>query len=336
MELEIKNWKPFKIDDVIKREKIKSISKILQDLPSGNINVVGNSSMNNGVIAKININDKKYIHRKNTLSYGAKGGKFFWQETDWVSTDHVHLFSSPFLNKNNQLFICTILNKLIDIKGGWSSSLESNIVNEIIYLPTNSIGDPDWEYMENYIKKLREREREDSELAKPLVINKYMIIDNKPHKEFSFLNFNLYSSKNSLDKNKIIDDGTHKIYPYITRTENNNGIHSFISKQNIEINNGNCLTIGLDTQTCFYQEKPFYTGQNVHILRINGANKYSYLFIATIIKKKIKQLFSWGSNGATLGRLKQEKILLPIKIDGTIDFEYMDNYIKSLPYSKYL
>lgn len=113
-------------------------------------------------------------------------------------------------------------------------------------------------------------------------------------------------------------------------------MHSFISKQNTEINDGNCLTIGLDTQTCFYQDEPFYTGQNIHILRIDGANKFSYLFIAAIIKKKIKQLFSWGANGATLGRLKQENILLPIKIDGSIDFDFMENYIKSLPYSNYL
>ena len=154
-------------------------------------------------------------------------------------------------------------------------------------------------------------------------------------REFKLSNFNLYSSKNSLDKNKIVE-GKNKIFPYITRTDINNGLHSFISEQNVKINNGNCLTIGLDTQTCFYQDKSFYTGQNVHILRINGANKYSYLFVATIIKKKIKQLYSWGGNGATLGRLKQESIFLPIKIDGSIDFEYMENYIKSLPYSKYL
>ena len=147
--------------------------------------------------------------------------------------------------------------------------------------------------------------------------------------------FNIYSSKNLLDKNKIID-GRNKVYNYVTRTDINNGIHSKIAKQTVELNDGNCLTIGLDTQTVFYQEESFYTGQNVHILRIKNANKYVYLFIATILKKKIKEMYSWGGNGATLGRLKQQELLLPIKPNGNLDLEYMEQYIKSLPYSKYL
>lgn len=122
----------------------------------------------------------------------------------------------------------------------------------------------------------------------------------------------------------------------MTRTNNNNGVSSKVYKQKeIEPINGDCLTIGLDTQTVFYQQKPFYTGQNIHILRIENANKYIYMFIATIIRKKIK-IFSWGSNGATLGRLLKMAIKLPVNIDNKPDLEYMENYIKSLPYSKYI
>lgn len=155
------NWKLYKIGEIFKRVPIKSISKILSDIPKGNINVVGNSSENNGVINYVDLSKyPEYLHPGNVLSYGAKGGKFFFQKNVWASTDHVHMFMNDSINENNQIFICTVLNKLIETKGGWSSSLESKIVEEKIYLPSNKEGLPDWEYMETFVNTLKERERE--------------------------------------------------------------------------------------------------------------------------------------------------------------------------------
>lgn len=139
--------------------------------------------------------------------------------------------------------------------------------------------------------------------------------------------FNIYSSKNNLDKNKIIKNG-EEIYNYVTRTENNNGIYGKISKQKVEINEGNCLTIGLDTQSVNYQDEQFYTGQNVHILRILNIHKKNvYIFICSLLRKILKTKYFWGSNGATIGRLKSDKIKLPVDANGEPNWEYMDNYI---------
>lgn len=62
------------------------------------------------------------------------------------------MFTSPHLNKWNKLFLYTILNKIIEVKGNWNASLESNVINEIIKLLVNGQGKPDWNYMENYIR----------------------------------------------------------------------------------------------------------------------------------------------------------------------------------------
>ena len=62
------------------------------------------------------------------------------------------MFTSQHLNKWNQLFLCTILNKIIEVKGGWNASLESNVINEIIKLLVNGQRKPDWNCMENYIR----------------------------------------------------------------------------------------------------------------------------------------------------------------------------------------
>lgn len=58
-------------------------------------------------------------------------------------------------------------------------------------------------------------------------------------------------------------------------------------------------------------------------------NKYNALFIVSVLRFAIKKLYSWGGNGATLGRLKNTKIMLPVK-NNKPDFKYMQEYMESL------
>ena len=75
--------------------------------------------------------------------------------------------------------------------------------------------------------------------------------------------FNISSTNSGIDKNKIKNINIEGNNPYITRTDKNNGIDEFITEQDYELNDGNVITIGLDTQTVFYQPHSFYTGQNI-------------------------------------------------------------------------
>ena len=60
-------------------------------------------------------------------------------------------------------------------------------------------------------------------------------------------------------------------------------------------------------------------------------NKYIALFIITIIKAN-RYRFGYGRKW-TLEKMKDTLIKLPGKADGTPDFEYMEQYIRSFPYS---
>lgn len=139
--------------------------------------------------------------------------------------------------------------------------------------------------------------------------------------------FDITSTKSGIDKNKLnIDVG---LIPYITRTDMQNGINMFITdKQNnrYNIDEGNVITIGLDTQTVFYQPTAFYTGQNIQVLRNNNLNKYTAMFIIPSIKIQM-QKFNWGGNGATLGRLNRTRLILPIDSQGQPNWQFMEDYI---------
>lgn len=138
--------------------------------------------------------------------------------------------------------------------------------------------------------------------------------------------FTLHSTLNGIDKNKLTDDG-EKIFPYVTRSKNRNGLDMFISKQPSALNKGNVIIIGLDTQTVFYQEADFYTGQNVQILYNEHLTKNIAMFLIPIIKKQLEVL-NWGGNGATIGRLKKKRVSLPITNSGLPDWAFMEEYIE--------
>ena len=142
--------------------------------------------------------------------------------------------------------------------------------------------------------------------------------------------FKITSTSSGIDKNKLIFDKSTLNIPYITRSETDNGINLFISaKQDVKysIDEGNVITIGLDTQTVFYQPYKFFTGQNIQVLRHPKLNRNIALFIIPLIKKQMEK-FNWGGNGATLGRLSRSKIMLPVNTNNDPDWNYMESYIQ--------
>ncbi|MBC1498280.1 hypothetical protein HB880_10400 [Listeria welshimeri] len=139
--------------------------------------------------------------------------------------------------------------------------------------------------------------------------------------------FDLKSSKSVLNNKDIIYDEDSK-FPYVTRSNEKNGIQSFISKQKVDLVKGNVIIIGLDTQTVFYQRNSFYTGQNVQILESKYMNELVGLFLVVAITKQLTSL-NWGGNGATLSRLQKKSILLPSLNDHTPDWDYMRKFIQN-------
>lgn len=140
--------------------------------------------------------------------------------------------------------------------------------------------------------------------------------------------FRIYSTKSGIDKNKLNTElGS---VPYITRSDLQNGINLFVTDNQSKTylkNDGNVITIGLDTQTVFYQNNDFFTGQNIQVLENENINKSVAMFIIPLLKIQMDK-FNWGGNGATLSRLKRTKILLPLDKNKNPNWKFMEDYIK--------
>ena len=149
-------------------------------------------------------------------------------------------------------------------------------------------------------------------------------------KEFIFgEEFSIQSTNSGIDKNKL--NQKEGDIPYVTRSDLNNGMDMFVTEQPLryKVDEGNVITIGLDTQTVFYQPTSFYTGQNIQTIRHAELDRYNAMFLIVAIKKLVEK-FSWGSYGATLTRLRKSRIYLPATDKGEIDFAFMSAFMKDV------
>lgn len=203
----------------------------------------------------------------------------------------------------------------------------------MLILPITSDGTPDWNFMSAYMRQEEKVLMKEaiSRLERQLAENHAEPVAFKGREWRAFVfgkEFSISSTSSSIDRKKLSEGDS--IYPYITRSDNWNGVDSFVCSQDgYKMDEGNVITIGLDTQTVFYQPRAFYTGQNIQVVRHPKLNRHNALFVIRAIKKLV-QKFSWGSYGATLTRLKRGRIYLPVTPDGTPDWAFMSAYMQGL------
>lgn len=158
-------------------------------------------------------------------------------------------------------------------------------------------------------------------------------LDEKTWKQLSAFGdgapLHIETTNSSIDGIRLIDDG-EKSVPYITRSDANNGLARFVSAKNYEFgsDDGGCITVGLDTQTAFYQPHKFVTGQNVQVITGENISEDVAQFMVPILRQQMTAKFNWGGNGATLGRMRRLTVMLPVTDSGEPDYEYMAEYAR--------
>jgi type I restriction-modification system DNA methylase subunit len=120
------------------------------------------------------------------------------------------------------------------------------------------------------------------------------------------------------------------IVPLITAGFLNEGVAEYISNEDMK-HYRDTITIDM-FNNCFYRGYDFCCDDNILVLSDKKLNKYSGLFIATILDLDHYK-YQYGRQYRQKN-FKKHKIKLPATQDGNPDWQFMENYIKSLPYSK--
>ena len=223
------------------------------------------------------------------------------------------------LNELLYYSLCICQNKF---KFGYGRQLRLSRLDEI-KLPVKI---PDWVYKVEEPDLSKYKEPFNNSLTPELNTDNW--------KEFKYIDiFDTIIIGKSIDLNKLEEGDIN----YVGRTEENNGITAKVSKyNNQEPYKGNCITVPMvgNALKSTYQNSPFYVSQNILILRSRNLNKYNAMFFNAIIRMD-EFRFCYGRT-LSIDRFKQLTIKLPTTPEGEPDYQFMEDYIKTLPYSKYI
>lgn len=319
--------KTFLLNDIVKIDYGNKFDLQKMTFEKPCINFVSRTSINNGVSAKVDLipNKKPYDEGCLTIALGGSIGATFYQNQPFYTGQNVAViqFKEKDISLLSKLYLCQIIKFEVKNKfRAFGRELNKHIkVDFTVNLPVNNDDNPDWDYINEYMKKLHHKSIGSNNNRQ--VVYK---LDTSLWKEFklSYL-FNIVAGKYHYPEE--YENGKT---PYISASNSNNGVAQLISLP--PDFKGNCIVTGKVGCTAFYQSDNFCATSDVNILipKYCNFNKYIGLFIVSIINKSENYKWSYGRQ-CRVGDSNNIVIKLPEKNDQP-DWEFMENYIKSLPY----
>ena len=295
---------------------------------------------NNGILGKTDVDAK--IFNKNTITIDMFGFTFF-RQFEYKMVTHARVFSLTSLLSITQrqgLFLANAFH-FLNKKFGYENMCSwTKVKDEYIQLPTKD-NQIDFDFMENFIAELEaERIAELKAYLLATGLSDYELtteeekilkdFENLKYREYHIKDlFDIYSYKKRFDANKIkIEKAGH---PYIVRTSLNNGLKGYINEDVKFLNDGNSISFGQDTATMFYQEKPYFTGDKIKILKCKSIefNKIIAMFFISSMSKAFS-LFSWGTSSFSVSAIENQKISLPTTKNNQPDYTTMKIFISAI------
>src|SRR3989344_2438672 len=312
MKINRDSWREFKFDDIFLVSRGQRL--VTLDQIGGDIAYISSSKQRNGVDNYITPPDFMVIYQNAlTLNNSGSVGYCFYHLYKFVASDH-----------------CTI----VEIKDREINN--ERLKKEMILLPAIDYKTPDWNFMQNYIKKLSNNIKYNNKIKETKISKTPIELKSKYWNEFKI--------KDVFDIQKgerlTVLDRTHGDMPLLTASSVNNGISSFIDYEIFKNSKKifkNKITVDMFCNV-FFQEFDYFSDDNIHTLLFKNKNyekyyenKYVNIFLVSILKE-LSRKYDYGRQ-VRLKRFEEEIISLPITKVGELNFQFMERYIKSLSYS---
>lgn len=340
MNLNVADWKPF------------VTSRLFYDMRNGKANqqmleegdecfYVGAKKDDNGVMIHC-LKDERLMTKGNCIIFICNGqgsvGYANYMDVDFIGTTDIVAGYNDNLNPEIGAFLATVYSQerpKYSFGRKWKTKLADTEVNlpvqhntdgSIFIDDTKKYSDegyvPDWQFMEEYIKSLHH---------KPLTTkNKSGQAPDLNVQDWGEFTISELFGEVKIAKSADIGNLEEGNMPFVGRTDVDNGIQGFVTP--IAVTKGKCITISMvGTNVALYQEHDFQASQNIAILRKNNISKAMALFICSMINFEMKLKYSYGR---TVGKTNIEQMILrlPVMADGNPDWQFMEEYIKALPY----
>lgn len=304
----------------------------------------GQSVMNNGIISYECLQDR-VLNNKNskpTILIHSNNQNLVYLETPFYLKDGhgaTSVLQANCLTKNSALYLISIISKVIKEKFNYDfKATKIALKNTKIFVPYIN-QEPAFSYMEDFITELQaERLQELQGYLQVTGLSNYTLTEEEQRaieglkstvEQEMFTMQDIFRITTSAKKFNAKDLSFDGIYPYVARTEKDNGIRGYITEDKKYLNPENTISFGQDTATMFYQKNAYFTGDKIKIFSLKNKilNPSIALYLITRMKKSFS-VFSWGSmfNEEVLNKTE---IYLPIN-NGQIDYSKMELIISAI------
>jgi hypothetical protein len=339
--IDVISWGKFKIFNLFQTEFIghnfqvstgASVEK--KYLIDGNTPRITVTGINNGIYGyfdcKIETND--YRKYENFISVSFLGTMFYHPYKATLDMK-VHCLkpTNIVLNKYTGNYLITALKKSIQ-KSSYADQISSKSLPHMdIILPIAEDGEPDYDYMENYMKQVESTVSYSLSNLLSVKSNEDNKINTTNWGDFYINDIFDIDAGNKFDGGKMKQNNPE--INFVNRSGMNNGVVNVVDKiTNVSPYKEGLLTLSLGGSllgACFIQNKPFYTGQNMVVLTPqDDISLYSKLYIATAITKESRNNYKAFIKELNSHIKTDFSFKLPITLEGKPNYSYMEQYMK--------
>jgi len=282
---------------------------------------VSRTSANNGIVGYVKELDDIDPNPAHTISVACSGSVLstFYQPYEYYSGRDVYILKPRNnLSAVEMLYYCTAIEKN---KYRYNYGRAANKTLKDIRVPSideiqTKIDSLDVDYY----------------FPKTPLLEKEISLDTSKWSWFRFDKIFTIEKGKRLTKEDMIDGNTI----FIGSTELNNGITTYMGNDE-SLHSPNTITVSYNGSIAeaFYQTSEYWASDDINVLYPKfSLNKYVAMFLITIINRE-KYRFNYGRKWHK-EKMTQSKLKLPVNKIGQADWQFMEDYIKSLPYSRSL
>lgn len=347
MKLSDRDWKEFFLEDIFSVGSGKRLTNA--DKIDGTRPFIGATDNMNGVTGFVDNENSSLDNNVLGVNYNGAPCIGFYHPYECIFTDDVkrlHLKN----HEDNQYVLLFFKTIILQQKNKYCYGYKFNerrMLRQIIVVPVDDNDEPDYQFMEDYMKELMTAKRKQyQEYVEQRLVK--LGVDDMKNTEVGGENFNLESREWKpcrLSKLGKVESG-RDIYamervegdiPYITSGSQNNGIGYFVSNKNdtfdkdyIAFNRNGAVGLA------FYHPYWSVMGNDCRKIHISKAdeNMYVGLFIATAISMQSKS-FSYSRKLGT-ARANKLQIMLPVDDNNEPDYEFMEECGRKIMAKKYI
>ena len=321
--LDIEKWEEFRVGDLF--DIIRGKSRIMRNLQEGSVPLIAAARYNQGIAGFYDI-ESEYQNSITISCNGVGCGSSYYHKGSFsITGDAVVCIEKIPMSNYSKVFIASIFDKSFSNKYSYSEKCgPKTLINEIIKLPSLSSHTPNWEFMEEYMKKIMDEQQKYVDELKKISLQdrEEKRIDVEEWGEYRVGDlFEIYHGKR-LKK----ADRTEGEILFLTAGKENQGVCGKVGN-NVKTYN-NSMTIDM-FGNCFYHKGLCSGDDNIYFFINNNISGFCKLFIVSYLNTFLKNKYSFTNQFR-----QKDAELLTIKLPSTPqdepDWVYMEQYMQNV------